>query len=316
MAVTENNNAYGFDPVSGAIRWTRASDGRGRVGDRLRGSRPQHRYHGDAGGRPRDGNCLLHGQGQRRARPRPPELVSARPGHHHRRRASGFPTPIAGTPSNDPTNTFNPRTAMHVRACCCGGACTRPSPATAISGPMSGTSSGSTRRPARRPPCGRPRRGREGGRGHLAVRRRPVSDGPRRIFLTTGNGVSPRPGPGTSPTGTLAESVVRLQVNSDGSLGPRTSSARSTTPTSTRRHRPGVGQPDGHPRQFRHAAHPHLIVQVGKEGKVYLLDRDNLGGTGQGPGGTAATLQTLGPYNGVWGHPAFWGGDGGYVYLS
>ena len=35
----------------------------------------------------------------------------------------------------------------------------------------------------------------------------------------------------------------------------------------------------------------------------------------QGPGGTDATLQTLGPYNGVWGYPAFWGGDGGYVYL-
>ena len=26
-------------------------------------------------------------------------------------------------------------------------------------------------------------------------------------------------------------------------------------------------------------------------------------------------LQALGPYGGVWGHPAFWGGDGGYVYL-
>ena len=48
---------------------------------------------------------------------------------------------------------------------------------------------------------------------------------------------------------------------------------------------------------------------------MLLLDRDNLGGVAQGPGGTDASLQAVGPYNGVWGHPAFWGGDGGYVYV-
>ena len=43
--------------------------------------------------------------------------------------------------------------------------------------------------------------------------------------------------------------------------------------------------PDG----FGTPAHPHLLVQVGKDGRVFLLDRDNLGGTGQGPGGGDAT---------------------------
>jgi hypothetical protein len=67
----------------------------------------------------------------------------------------------------------------------------------------------------------------------------------------------------------------------------------------------GYGTPD----------HPHLLVQVGKEGKVFLLDRDNLGGNGQKSGKKDDVLQAGGPYKGVWGHPAFWGGDGGYVYM-
>ena len=69
------------------------------------------------------------------------------------------------------------------------------------------------------------------------------------------------------------------------------------------------------PAGFGTTAHPHLLVQTGKDGRVYLLDRDNLGGNAQGAGGTDAFVgPPAGPYNGVWGHPAFWGGDGGYVY--
>ena len=69
--------------------------------------------------------------------------------------------------------------------------------------------------------------------------------------------------------------------------------------------------PDG----FGTTAHPHLMVQQGKDGRVFLLDRDNLGGMGQGSGGGNAVVGVTGPYQGDWGHPAFWGGDGGYVYL-
>ena len=117
-----------------------------------------------------------------------------------------------------------------------------------------------------------------------------VSDGPRRIFLTTGNGVSPPPGPGTSPPGTLAESVVRLQVNSDGSLvskdffSPVNNTNLDTDDTDL-----GSGGPMAIPDGFGTPSHPHLIVQVGKDGQVYLLDRDNLGGIAQGPGGTDAS---------------------------
>ncbi len=143
-----------------------------------------------------------------------------------------------------------------------------------------------------------------------------VSDGPGRIIVATGNGVSPAPGPGSSPPGTLGESVVRLQVNSDGSLSakdffsPNNNSKLDQDDTDF-----GAGGPMGLPAGFGTPAHPHLMVQSGKDGRVFLLDRDNLGGMGQGPGGgDNAVGVPAGPYNGTWDHPASWGGDGGDVY--
>lgn len=143
-----------------------------------------------------------------------------------------------------------------------------------------------------------------------------VSDGPGRIFLTTGNGISPPAGPGDRPPGTLAESVIRLQVGADGALTPTSFFAPANAPTldefDTDLGSGGpVALPDAH---FGTTAHPHLIVQVGKDGRVFLLDRDHLGGRMQGPGGTDGVLAMVGPFNGVWGHPAVYGGEGGYVY--
>jgi len=40
-----------------------------------------------------------------------------------------------------------------------------------------------------------------------------MSDGSGRMFVTSGNGISPAPGPGNKPPGELAESVIRLTVN-------------------------------------------------------------------------------------------------------
>lgn len=142
-----------------------------------------------------------------------------------------------------------------------------------------------------------------------------VSDGPGRIILTTGNGVSPAPGPGHTPPSTLGESVVRLGVGADGKLAAKDYfSPVNNSNLDLNDADLGSGGPMAIPNGFGTAAHPHLLVQQSKDGRIFLLDRDNLGGTGQGAGGTDAALQILGPYNGVWGHPAFWGGDGGYVY--
>ena len=70
--------------------------------------------------------------------------------------------------------------------------------------------------------------------------------------------------------------------------------------------------PDGY---FGTAAIPHLAVEVGKEGYVYLLNRDNLGGMDEGPDGTDDVVGRYGPNGGVWSSPAVWPGDGGYIYI-
>jgi hypothetical protein len=144
-----------------------------------------------------------------------------------------------------------------------------------------------------------------------------VSDGSGRIFFSTGNGISPAPGPGTTVQGTLAESVVRLQVNADRSLSTADFFSPSDAATLDLNDQDiSSGAPMALPAGFGTTAHPHLMVQQGKDGRVFLLDRDNLGGMGQGASGGNAVVSTTGPYQGLWGHPAFWGGDGGYVYVA
>jgi hypothetical protein len=51
--------------------------------------------------------------------------------------------------------------------------------------------------------------------------------------------------------------------------------------------------------------HPHLAVETGKTGQIYLIDRDNMGGyTPQGPNANLQTVVLGGP--GVWASPAYW----------
>jgi predicted lipoprotein with Yx(FWY)xxD motif len=78
----------------------------------------------------------------------------------------------------------------------------------------------------------------------------------------------------------------------------------------------GSGAPLGLPSPyFGTGAIPHLLVEVGKEGVVYLIDRDHLGGMGQGPEGSDDVVQEIKGTGGLWGSMAAWPGDGGYVYV-
>ena len=312
MAVTENNNAYGLDPVSGAIRWTRnvgrpwpaSAIGCGDLVPNIgiTGTPVVDPATGTAyfTSKVNDGPDLDHPHWYLHA-------LDITTGAER----SGFPTTIQGNPSNDPTNTFIPKTAMQRPGLLLlDGVVYAAFASHCDVGPYVGYVVGVDAATGRQTTLWASEVGSsKAGAGIWQSGGGLVSDGPRRIFLTTGNGVSPPPGPGTSPPGTLAEAVVRLQVNSDGSLvskdffSPVNNTNLDTDDTDL-----GSGNPLAIPDGFGTPSHPHLIVQVGKEGKVYLLDRDNLGGMAQGPGGTDATLQTLGPYNGVWGYPAFWGG--------
>src|SRR5262249_52361845 len=110
-----------------------------------------------------------------------------------------------------------------------------------------------------------------------------VSDKPGEILLASGNGVVPSAPTSGKPVAspTLGESAIRLQVQADKSLqatdfwSPCNAQALSTADQDI-----GSGAPLVLPDSFGTA--PHLVVIVGKEGTVYLLNRDNLGGFQQG----------------------------------
>jgi len=150
----------------------------------------------------------------------------------------------------------------------------------------------------------------------------PVSDGPDTLIVATGNGIigngedPPQPRPGNAPPLLLGQSWVRLKVGANGKLtatdfwAPYDADKLNVWDADI-----GSSGPIGLPDTFGTAAHPHLAVGSGKQGYVYLLDRDNLGGIGQGLGGSDAVVQRIGPYGGVWSHPAAWPGSGGWVYL-
>jgi hypothetical protein len=230
----------------------------------------------------------------------------------------GWPVQIGGHPDNDPTATFNAETAAQRPglllldgvvyagfASYCdhqpydgyvAGVSTATAKQTALFTTEVGTDSG------------------EGGiwQGGGGL----VSDGSGQIIVTTGNGdTSPVPPSNTPPT-SLEEAVVRLAVQPDGTLKATDWFSPDSRETLDEYDSDlGSGGPMAIPDGYGTTSHPHLLVQDGKDGHVYLLDRDHLGGLGQGPGGSDDALGVTGPYNGMWGHPAFWGGvDGAYVY--
>jgi hypothetical protein len=53
--------------------------------------------------------------------------------------------------------------------------------------------------------------------------------------------------------------------------------------------------------------HTHLMVQAGKQGLIYLVDRDNLGG--YNPNADNIVQEVAGQISGVWGAPAYWNGN-------
>ncbi len=145
-----------------------------------------------------------------------------------------------------------------------------------------------------------------------------TSDGPGTILFSTGNGGAPsQPAAGTSPPANLGESVVRVRVQPDGSLKAvdffAPFDAKNLDENDADFASGGVtGLPSEY---FGTASVPHLAVADGKSGYVYLLNRDSLGGIAQGPSGSDNVVQRLGPRGGVWSRPGVWPGEGGYVYI-
>jgi len=152
-----------------------------------------------------------------------------------------------------------------------------------------------------------------------------ISDEPGQLLFSTGNGGGeggeddPPKGPGSEPPeGRLGESVVRAVVQGSGQLkatdffSPFENARNSVEDFDL-----GSSGPIALPSQyFGTPSVPKLLVQSGKQGYVYLLNREDLGGMGQGPGGSDGVVQRLPKkYGGVWDGAAVWPGDGGYVYI-
>ena len=150
-----------------------------------------------------------------------------------------------------------------------------------------------------------------------------VSDGPGQILFSTGNdnfeaGVfDPPEGSGLQeppPEGKLGESVVRVEVQPTGELktkdyfSPFNNKELDEGDVDL-----GSSAPVALPSQyFGTASVPELLLQEGKQGIVYLLNRRELGGRGKE---ADHVVQELGPSGGVWGAAAVWPGEGGYVYI-
>jgi hypothetical protein len=129
-----------------------------------------------------------------------------------------------------------------------------------------------------------------------------MSDGPGRIIVTSGNGISPPKGPGSNPPGQLAESVIRLSPNATtGVLTPQDFFSPSNAPSLDSSDSDfGSGGPTGAP--FGTSTYPDIMMQAGKGQALYLLNRDNLGGRTSSDSGALAKIS---PIAKQWNHPAF-----------
>ncbi len=147
-----------------------------------------------------------------------------------------------------------------------------------------------------------------------------VSDGNGSILFSTGNGGFDLngPRPGNQPPNDLAEAVARVVVQPNGTLKATDFFSPYDAPDLENNDLDfGSGGPVVLPDQYFGVgtSHPHLLVMEGKQGYVYLLDRDHLGGYLQGATGGDDVVDRIGPYGGVWSRPAVWPGNGGYVYF-
>jgi iron transport multicopper oxidase len=144
-----------------------------------------------------------------------------------------------------------------------------------------------------------------------------MSDGPGRLFLSTGNGGTP-PAPLAAPgNGMYGESIVRLDVQADGTLKANDFFAPSDAAVLDNYDADFAsgGVTALRDDVFGTTTFPHVGIAVGKAGYVYLLNRDDLGGIGMDTGGGDRVIKRVGPYGGVWSRPGVWPGDGGWIAI-
>ena len=133
-----------------------------------------------------------------------------------------------------------------------------------------------------------------------------------RMFLVTGNGT--RSSPPFDANSEYGESVVAFSL-ANGGLKP----IDEFTPFNYQilnNHDWDLGAGGVLMVPDQQGTHPHVMVQGGKEGRIVVLDRDNLGGYAAGATSNTNALQdisTITPQSkGFWATPTYWNGN---IYL-
>ncbi|MGF7183721.1 chitobiase/beta-hexosaminidase C-terminal domain-containing protein [Tunturiibacter psychrotolerans] len=131
-----------------------------------------------------------------------------------------------------------------------------------------------------------------------------------RMFLVTGNGTNSAYPP-FNPGVNLGDSIVTVSLANGGLVVTDAFTSFNQATLSGLDHDQGSGGILMLPDQT--GPNPHVLIQAGKEGRILVLNRDNLGG--YLPGGTSNTnaLQDItGEITGLWSTPAYWNGN---VYI-
>ncbi len=146
----------------------------------------------------------------------------------------------------------------------------------------------------------------------------PVVNSAGDIFVATGNGDIPSgPEPGSDASNTnYGEAVVELDTNSSGKLQVVDwFIAADAVSLNSQDGDLGSGGPVALPATMGTTTEPNVMLEVGKQGALYALNMDDLGGYQQGAGGTDDVPAEVDLPGGVWSKAAVWPGNGGYVYV-
>ncbi|MBU6330156.1 MAG: PQQ-binding-like beta-propeller repeat protein [Acidobacteria bacterium] len=232
----------------------------------------------------------------------------------------GFPVAIIGSAANDPNTPFNPTTELQrpglilhdgVFYAAFGGLCDHPIYQGWIVG-VSTTGRISTMWTNMPNQEGSPGGGIWQSGGGL------ISDTPGQFLFASGNGYVPNaPVAGKTPPNTLGNAMTRVVVQPDKTLKatdffmPYDAPALNDIDADL-----GSGAPILLPPQhFGTQTYPNLALLSGKQGYLYVMNANDLGGYQQGPSGSDKVINRLGQFGGLWSKPAAWPGNGGYVYM-
>lgn len=149
-----------------------------------------------------------------------------------------------------------------------------------------------------------------------------ATDGANRLFWVSGNGVGHEnqgvPASGSSGCKTLGEAAVNLGIGDGGKL-----SLTDYFQPYDYQGMDGGDQDFGSggialldPGTFKGTGVSRIAVTSGKNGKIYILNANNLGGYKLGPGQTDGVIQTIVTNKAVFGGVGSYPLEGGYIYST